>query len=86
MTVPPTLHRFILLVSYSPGEVGRLCLRDDEGVVVGVGPEEEGAAVVVERVGQEPHRARDRRHNQLKHQTIFLPSKNRTRLHNIYSQ
>ena len=60
--------------SCSPGKVGRLCLRNDKGMVVGVGAEEEGAAVVVERVGQEPHRARDRRHNQLKQQISFFSS------------
>ena len=41
-------------------------MEDHEGVLVGVAAEEEGAGVPVERVRDEPHRARHCRNNHLR--------------------
>ena len=47
-------------------EEGVVGVEDHEGVVVGVAAEEEGAGVPVERVRDEPHRARHCRNHHLR--------------------
>ena len=56
--------------THSLGKEGGVRVGNNEGVVVRVGAKQEGAVVVVERVGVEPHRTCDCCNHNL-HTVIF---------------